>query len=642
MSECPKNSTIFCDSLYFPATFSGRTSVSLLLATFSSVWPSVLAFLGIILILSGVDDLIPVLICVWQHFTNRKAADNPTLGELLKEERRIAIFVPCWKESEVIGNMVRHNLAAICYRNFDFFLGVYPNDESTLNVVEQLAVAYRNVHAAACPHPGPTSKADCLNWIYQRMLLYEEEHRVYFDTVVLHDAEDLIHPEALSFIDRVRAAYAMVQIPVLPLATAVREFTHGIYCDEFAEYQMIDMRARQFSRSFIPSNGVGTGFARGILEHLASEQGNQVFDPLSLTEDYEIGVRIHDRGYAQLFAPLKYGEKGVIATREYFPRTVRSAIRQRTRWITGIALQCWERNGWRGSWRTRYWFWRDRKGLVANPLTLVTNILFALGLSDLVASKVEHRPWAFAVSNPRIMAVCFTTLFLQFLRIGIRVVCVKRLFGITLAASVPLRSFHANLVNCLASLGALWRYTSARLLRRPLVWLKTEHAYPNRNALVLHRRELSDVLVSAGYLTEESLAHVLREMPDGSDLADFLLLSNVLSDDDLCKAFSLQSGLPSARVDARHVKHRIVRSLPAHLEKRFGVVPYALQDGKLLVAGARVPPSMLFEELKNFTQLNIDFQLVTKRNYEELKELLGVTLRPGHEHQSPKNEISIE
>ena len=57
----------------------------------------------------------------------------------------------------------------------------------------------------------------------------------------------------------------MVQVPVLPLPTPFRELTHGIYCDDFAEYQSIDMPARQINRSFIPSNGVGTGYSREVL-----------------------------------------------------------------------------------------------------------------------------------------------------------------------------------------------------------------------------------------------------------------------------------------------------------------------------------------------------------------------------------------
>ena len=122
-------------------------------------------------------------------------------------------------EAGVIGDMVRHNLAAIRYRNYDFFLGVYSNDQLTVQAAAQLAAGLRNVHVAECPHPGPTSKADCLNWVYQRMLLFEESHGVRFETVVVHDAEDLIHPDALALINEQRSRFDMVQVPVLPLPT---------------------------------------------------------------------------------------------------------------------------------------------------------------------------------------------------------------------------------------------------------------------------------------------------------------------------------------------------------------------------------------------------------------------------------------
>ncbi len=592
------------------------------LTAFFSMWPWILGLLASILLLSGLDDLVPFLICVYHRSVTREPAPPFTLGEFLKEERRIAIFVPCWKEADVIANMVRHNLAAMRYRNFDFFLGVYPNDEATVAVVEHLAESLGNVHVAACPHSGPTSKADCLNWIYQRMSLFEEEHGTYFDTVVMHDAEDLIHPDALSVINRERESYAMVQVPVLPLPTPLLEFTHGIYCDEFSEFQMIDMPARQFSGSFIPSSGVGTGFAREILERLAEERNNRVFDSASLTEDYEIGVYIHSAGYPQLFAPLKRGDKGFMATREYFPRKMRSAIRQRTRWVTGIALQCWERSGWRGSWRNRYWFWRDRKGLVANPLSLLTNILFLAGLTDLFAETAEHRPWRFAVSNPLVVWLCWITFLLQCFRLGLRMLYVAEIFGVPFALGVPLRCFHGNFINCCASFGAIGRYLHAKLHGRPLVWLKTEHDYPGREALVMHRRTLGDVLVSSGYVSEEKLLEVQAQMPPEADLADFLLANSIISDADLCKAISLQSGVPSALIDPRRVKQQVARTLPAHIGQRFGVVPYRVHSGRLHVACSRVPSSEVLEELRNFSRLPVEFQLVTKQNYDELRALL--------------------
>jgi adsorption protein B len=329
--------------------------IASLVVSFRAAWPWIIGSLAATLLLSGLDDLVPVLICFAnRHFRNKDSEETP--GAVSGDERSIAIFIPCWRESEVIEKMIRHNLAAIRYRNFAFFIGIYPNDEATVTVTRQLASLFRNVHVAECPHAGPTSKADCLNWIYQRMLLYEEQSGVRFDTVVLHDAEDLIHPDSLATINRERSRYAMVQIPVLPLPTPIFEVTHGVYCDEFAEFQKVDMPARQFSGSFIPSNGVGTGFAREILEYLAAGRRNLVFDPVSLTEDYEIGVFIHRAGYRQRFVPLEGVKRGLIVTREYFPRSAWSAIPQRTRWVTGIALQCWERSGWKGPAWSRYWF----------------------------------------------------------------------------------------------------------------------------------------------------------------------------------------------------------------------------------------------------------------------------------------------
>jgi hypothetical protein len=129
-------------------------------------------------------------------------------------------------------------------------------------------------------------------------------HGAHFDAVLVHDAEDLIHPDSLSLINLKLNEYDTVQVPVLPLATRLGELTHGIYCDEFAEFQTIDMPARGLSGSFLPSNGVGTGYSRAVLERLAEERGNRVFEPDSLTEDYESGVRIR-LGFRQFFAPLE-------------------------------------------------------------------------------------------------------------------------------------------------------------------------------------------------------------------------------------------------------------------------------------------------------------------------------------------------
>ncbi|MGH9663526.1 MAG: glycosyltransferase, partial [Bryobacteraceae bacterium] len=208
--------------------------------------------LAVYILISGLDDLVVGLACVfdWMRraLLGRGGLPRPADSELpALPQKRIAIFVPAWQEDAVIADMAAHNIAAIRYRNYDFFVGAYPNDGPTLSEVRKLEARFANVHLAVCPNDGPTSKADCLNWTYQRMVLYEEEHGVRFEVVVTHDAEDMVHPDSLRWINYYAGGYDFVQIPVLALPTPLRSVIHGVYCDEFAEYQTKDIPARKIT-----------------------------------------------------------------------------------------------------------------------------------------------------------------------------------------------------------------------------------------------------------------------------------------------------------------------------------------------------------------------------------------------------------
>src|SRR5260370_32477305 len=71
----------------------------------------------------------------------------------------------------------------------------------------------------------------------------------------------------------------------------------------------------------------------------------------------------------------------MVATRGYFPRKFRAAVKQRTRWVMGIALQSWELNGWRETAGQLYWFWRDRQGLVGSLLGPAANLVLLYGVA---------------------------------------------------------------------------------------------------------------------------------------------------------------------------------------------------------------------------------------------------------------------
>jgi bacteriophage N4 adsorption protein B len=429
------------------------------------------------ILISGLDDLFITLV---GFATSRIRFPWPSAGALRRApERPIAIFVPLWHEDGVIGRMLEHNLAAIRYSNYHVFVGVYPNDRLTMRAVEQQARLHPRIHLALCAHDGPTSKGDCLNWIYRRMRDYEVRHAMRFRIVMIHDAEDLVDPESLRLVNWFSRRYAMVQVPVLPLATRVGEWTHGLYCDEFAEYQCKDIPVRQQLRGFLPSNGVGTGFARDAVDRLAAERGGSPFDPACLTEDYETGYLLHKLGYRQIFLPVRIGAAGPMATREFFPRQVRAAISQRTRWVTGIALQSWERHGWRTSPAQLYWFWRDRKGLIGNLLSPAANLLFLYGTGSYALSAGHPGPWHFGSHIPLWLAdSCRLTFAIALLQGGVRARSAALLYGWKFAAGVPVRMVWGNLVNFAATAMALWEFGRARAKGRGLVWRKTEHVYP--------------------------------------------------------------------------------------------------------------------------------------------------------------------
>ena len=299
--------------------------------------------LAVIFLLSGLDDLAVDFAWLYAWVAERLTVSRRDARRIPDAPPRpIAVLVPLWQEHAVIARMLEHNLAAIRYPDFHIFAGIYANDSLTEEAVASISERYNNVHLAVCPHDGPTSKADCLNWIYQHVGLYEEQNGIAFEVIVTHDAEDLIHPEELRWINAYATHFGFIQIPVLALATPFWSFTHGVYCDEFAEYHTRDMVVRSSFGCFVPGSGVGTGYSREALEALARVSENRVFEPASLTEDYESGLRLYRLGCRQVFVPLTCLEPTVrdfVATREFFPTKWRTALAQRTRWVMGIALQ---------------------------------------------------------------------------------------------------------------------------------------------------------------------------------------------------------------------------------------------------------------------------------------------------------------
>ncbi|MEP6790796.1 MAG: glycosyltransferase, partial [Ramlibacter sp.] len=249
------------------------------------------AAVAVLIFVSSVDDL---FIDIWywtrriyRSFNRRHGHPALTVEQLRdKPEQPLAIMVPAWLEYDVVAAMIENMVEVLEYQNYMVFVGTYVNDARTIAEVERMRTRYKQLARVEVPHPGPTCKADCLNWVVEAIFAHEKENAVQFAGVVLHDSEDVLHPLELKFFNYLLPRKDMVQLPVASLEREWYELVAGTYMDEFAESHAKDMVVRESVAGVVPSAGVGTCFSRRALLALVGATRNKPFNTDSLTEDY--------------------------------------------------------------------------------------------------------------------------------------------------------------------------------------------------------------------------------------------------------------------------------------------------------------------------------------------------------------------
>lgn len=382
----------------------------------------------------------------------------------------IAVFVPAWREHEVIGDMLRNALNCWEGHNFTLYVGCYPNDAETALAAQ--SVNDRRVRLVQCLRSGPTTKADCLNAIYNAMSDDEEKQGHRFKAVLLHDAEDMVHRDELTVCDTLIERFALIQFPVLPFPTAGSPWISGHYLDEFAEAHSRDMVVREAIGASLPSAGVGCAIRRMALGAIAHDHDGRPFPDDSLTEDYELGLRLGELGASAAFVRIREsGGQGLVATRAHFPDTLHTAVRQKARWTIGIALAGWDRMGWHGNWLESWMRLRDRRApfsaillLAGYAALILTALLWLTGTR--MMSLGPALGWLLVVNS---------TLLLW--RLVVRCVCVWRHHGWRQGLLSLPRMVVSNIVAMMAARVAVIGYL--RMLRENEVrWDKTEHRSP--------------------------------------------------------------------------------------------------------------------------------------------------------------------
>lgn len=443
-----------------------------------------LASVGIAL--AGIDDLFVDLVylgrSLWRRLVVYNRYERASARDLdSTPPRPIAILVPAWDEAEVIGPMLALMLERFSYPDYRIFVGTYPNDPATGAAVD--AIGDPRIIRAECEGPGPTTKAACLNRLWRAVLAEEARLQHRFRAIVLHDAEDVVHSRELHVFNHLIDKRAMVQVPVVPLREADSWWIAGHYIDEFAEHHGKDIVVREAIGAGLPSAGVGCAFDRDLLARAMAPGTEGPFDAASLTEDYELGMRLRALGASAALVRIP-GEAGggMVVTREHFPDTLETALRQKSRWLLGIALMGWQRVGWHGGLADRYMLVRDRKALLTALLSMLGYVA-AIGWAAVILLRwlvpAAHALPPIVPEGLFLYWLLWFNLGLLLWRLGMRAFFTGRIYGAGEALlSIP-RAFVGNVINFLAAVRALRRYLRIRAGDERLVWDKTAHRFPD-------------------------------------------------------------------------------------------------------------------------------------------------------------------
>lgn len=443
-----------------------------------------LLFTAVCFFISALDDLIVDAVWLTNMAVGKPRGTKPRRWSGAMAQRSVAVLVPAWQEAHILPYSIERMLRLWDAQDFTITIGCYPNDPETLAAASELARRDSRVRVVICSRDGPTSKADALNHCWRAVLAEVAQGAPEPACLLLQDAEDLVHADTLPVVEHGTRRHDFVQLPVIPLRERSARWIAGHYADEFAESHGKELVVRQSVGAAIPAAGVGCAFRIDALQRLAEQRDGDPFDMGSLTEDYELGIRLSGQVGRAAFLRYTDADGQLIATQAFFPKSLGAAVRQKSRWLAGIALAGWDRIGWSRRLADNWMRLRDRKASFAALVLMLAYLTILLWGTLLLFDRLGwYRPAP--LSPVLIWLLTANFLFLSW-RMAMRALFVWRLYGPGEALLSLPRLLVGNVVNIMAGRRAAWLYVKS-LLGTTMKWEKTHHHPVRLDASVVPR-----------------------------------------------------------------------------------------------------------------------------------------------------------
>ncbi|GAB3201077.1 glycosyltransferase [Nocardioides hungaricus] len=230
------------------------------------------------------------------------------------------ILVPLYKEAAIVPRLVR-DINALDYprTRLDVKLLCEEDDEETVARVREMELP-PHFHLVVVPDSQPKTKPKACNY---GLLLATG------DFCVIFDAEDRPDPDQLK-----KAVIAFSRVPgnVVCVQAKLNHFNQdqnlltAWFANEYSMHFELILPAMGAAESPIPLGGTSNHFVTAKLRELGA------WDPFNVTEDADLGIRLHREGYRTAMIDS--------TTLEEANSQVPNWIRQRSRWNKGY-IQTW-------------------------------------------------------------------------------------------------------------------------------------------------------------------------------------------------------------------------------------------------------------------------------------------------------------
>ena len=234
------------------------------------------------------------------------------------------ILVPLYREADLVPGLLRR-LEALDYPRdrLDIKLLLEEDDAETLRALREAATPLP-IETVIVPYSEPRTKPKALN-----VGLRLARGPAVAGIVTIYDAED--RPEPLQLRRAVAAFRALpTRVACLQAKLAYHNPHQNIltrwFAIEYAQWfnQLLPGLVDQAAP--LPLGGTSNHFRRGVLERLGG------WDPYNVTEDADLGLRLHRFGYrTEVFDSITYEE----ANSDFI-----NWVKQRSRWYKGY-MQTW-------------------------------------------------------------------------------------------------------------------------------------------------------------------------------------------------------------------------------------------------------------------------------------------------------------